>query len=69
MTEHIKLSIEEWKAKVQTSSHVRSGETIEFRQNKYAIRAWNASHPNMFLGCYSISGAKGFEAGRGWWHE
>lgn len=69
-----KMTLEEWKAGVKTSSHIRDGESATFNEqanpSKTSIRvsAGIDKAPNVFLGCYFVKDSEEKVEGKGWWH-
>jgi hypothetical protein len=68
------VTIEEWKDMVSKSSHVRTGEMVEFGGDEYIIRAdINLSdHRSIFLGAYCIKNQdpnSRFKVNTGWFHS
>lgn len=71
-----KLTLEEWKAKVATSSHIRRHEKATFKETQnsmsHVVHAGIDYAPNVFLGCYFIRDSgrdKETIEGTGWYHE
>lgn len=70
-------TLEEWKAGVRTSSHIRKHESATFKEVTDScgtkVIAGIDYAPNVFLGCYFISDVTDRlgrnNTGKGWWHE
>lgn len=72
MTAHKKYTnIDEWKAEVETSSHIYKGETVEYVEDEnlgsvsaYVVAPWVQFH----IGSFCIREQRGFKLNHGWFH-
>ena len=67
------MTVEEWKAGVSKSSHIRMGEKVSFKElettHSHQVSAGIEGHPNIFLGNYFVKDYEKHLVGTGWWHE
>lgn len=72
MTSMEKMTLEEWKSGVSTSSHLRQGEEVRFVESKTAFGRHvyaGVNDPNVMLGCYFLTDSETNHSGKGWWHD
>jgi hypothetical protein len=77
MTRHKKYSnLDEWKTEVETSSHIREGEMVEYTHDyekcgivsAHIVKIDKPSFVNIFIGAYSIKNSKDFAIDNGWYY-